>query len=131
MAPWACHEAGRAAESRDVRRIIVAEVRRVAEGTRPGIHCNHLSTSPTGSMKTKIVRIGNSRGIRIPKPLLEGAGLGDEVELRITKNGLVLERVGRARAGWGDAARDLAASSATIDSDPFLSTMFDDTEWEW
>ena len=29
-------------------------------------------------MKSKIVRIGNSRGVRIPKPLLEEAGLEDQ-----------------------------------------------------
>ena len=42
-------------------------------------------------MKTKIVRIGNSQGVRIPKPLLEQAGLEGEVELRITASGIVIE----------------------------------------
>lgn len=32
-------------------------------------------------MRTTIIAIGNSRGIRIPKPLLEESGLGNEVEL--------------------------------------------------
>ena len=36
-------------------------------------------------MKTNIIRIGNSRGIRIPKPLLEESGLTDTVELRAKK----------------------------------------------
>ena len=49
-------------------------------------------------MKTKIIRIGNSQGVRIPKPLLDEAGLGDEVELRITDRGLALERVARGAA---------------------------------
>ncbi len=30
----------------------------------------------------RLVQIGNSRGVRIPKPLIEEAGLTDEVELR-------------------------------------------------
>ena len=34
-------------------------------------------------MKTRIVRIGNSQGIRIPKPLLEQTGLHDEVEVSV------------------------------------------------
>jgi antitoxin component of MazEF toxin-antitoxin module len=39
-------------------------------------------------MRTKIIAIGNSRGIRIPKILLKEVGLEADVELVITKNGL-------------------------------------------
>jgi antitoxin MazE len=82
-------------------------------------------------MKTKIVRIGNSRGVRIPKPMLEEAGLGDEIELRLTDSGLVLEPLARPRVGWSDAARDLASSQGKVDADPFVANDFDDTDWEW
>ena len=36
-------------------------------------------------MITSLISIGNSRGIRIPKPLLNESGLGDEVELQVKK----------------------------------------------
>jgi antitoxin component of MazEF toxin-antitoxin module len=36
-------------------------------------------------MKAKVINIGNSRGVRIPKPLLEESGLGTEVELEVRK----------------------------------------------
>lgn len=36
-------------------------------------------------MKASIIRIGNSKGIRIPKPLLEESGLGDSVEISVKK----------------------------------------------
>lgn len=36
-------------------------------------------------MRTSIISIGNSRGIRIPKPLLEESGLSDEVEIKVKK----------------------------------------------
>ncbi len=36
-------------------------------------------------MITKLVPIGNSRGVRIPKPLLSESGLGDQVELQVKK----------------------------------------------
>lgn len=80
-------------------------------------------------MKTKIVRIGNSQGIRIPKPLLEEADLGEEVELRLAPEGLVIERVDSRREGWSEAAAQLALASAS-DEDPFVSSEFDE-EWEW
>jgi len=57
-------------------------------------------------MKTRIVQIGNSRGIRIPKLLLDQAGLGPdaEVELRATATGLEIRRVVVPRSGWSEAA---------------------------
>lgn len=81
-------------------------------------------------MKIKIIRIGNSQGIRISKPVLEEAGLGDEVEVRITKSGLVLEPLASPRSGWEEAAHDLAAKEPDA-SDVLVPTDFDETEWEW
>ena len=48
--------------------------------------------------KTRIVRIGNSRGIRVPKLLLEQADLPDEVELRAEPGRLVVSAATRPRA---------------------------------
>lgn len=59
-------------------------------------------------MKTRIVRVGNSRGIRIPKPLLEQTGMRGEVDVAIQGNALVIRSVGRPRAGWADAFRAMA-----------------------
>jgi antitoxin MazE len=82
------------------------------------------------AMKTKIVRIGNSQGIRIPKPMLEEAELGEEVELRLAPEGLVIERVSGKRAGWSAAAAQLALESAA-EEDPFVASEFDEAAWEW
>jgi virulence-associated protein VagC len=49
-------------------------------------------------MLTKIVPIGNSRGIRIPKAMLETCGFGEEVELQ-AKNGALILRPGQYTAG--------------------------------
>jgi antitoxin (DNA-binding transcriptional repressor) of toxin-antitoxin stability system/antitoxin component of MazEF toxin-antitoxin module len=49
-------------------------------------------------MKARIVRIGNSQGIRIPKPLLEQTGLADDVELEVEGDCLVIRAAGRPRA---------------------------------
>jgi len=73
-------------------------------------------------MKTKLVRIGNSRGIRIPKPLIEQAGLENEVVLRV---------VGAARAGWADAAQKLHETQGDGLLDESIATEFDEIEWVW
>jgi antitoxin MazE len=82
-------------------------------------------------MKTKLVRIGNSRGVRIPKPLLEEAGLEDEVTLTVTDNGLVIESTGNPRAGWANAAALLHERGEDGMLDEPTPTAFDETEWEW
>lgn len=81
-------------------------------------------------MRSRIVRIGNSQGIRIPKPLLEQAGLEDEVELHAEQGRIVIANARRARAGWADAARQLHAADAdSLESTG--ATAFERTEWEW
>lgn len=82
-------------------------------------------------MKTRIVRIGNSRGVRIPKPLLEQAGLGDEVELRVEAGAIRIESVSAPRAGWAEAAELLARTEAAGLLDVSTPTRFDRDEWEW
>jgi len=82
-------------------------------------------------MKAKIVRIGNSRGIRLPKPLIEQAGLDDEVELEIRDGEIVISRVGRPRQGWAEAAQSLASLGEDELLDGPVSTRFDREDWEW
>jgi len=82
-------------------------------------------------MKTKLVRIGNSRGIRIPKPLIEQAGLENEVVLRVVDDGIVIEPVGAARAGWADAAQKLHETQGDGLLDESIATEFDEIEWVW
>jgi antitoxin MazE len=82
-------------------------------------------------MKTRIVRIGNSRGVRIPKPLIEQAKLGEEVELRVVESGLLVKPASAPRSGWADAARQLHERGEDGLLDETSPTLFDETEWEW
>jgi antitoxin MazE len=82
-------------------------------------------------MKTKIVRIGNSRGVRIPKPLLEQAGLEGDVELRVVESGIMIEGVATARAGWAKAAAKVQERNEGGLLDEPVSTDFDETDWVW
>ena len=82
-------------------------------------------------MRARIVRVGNSRGVRIPKLLLDQAGLSDHVELHAEPGRIVIEPVDRPRAGWADAARAMAARGDDALLDPPTPTSFDGEEWEW
>jgi len=81
-------------------------------------------------MKTRLVQIGNSRGVRLPKPLIEEAGLTEEVELRVQNDTIVIRSVQAPRAGWEEAARRLRARGGDRLLDPPTPTRFDEEEWD-
>ena len=82
-------------------------------------------------MRAHLVRIGNSRGVRIPKPLIEQAGLTDTVELTVKEGKIVISRATSRRDGWTEAAAQMAARGDDKLLDPPTSTKFDREEWEW
>jgi antitoxin MazE len=83
-------------------------------------------------VRSRIVRIGNSKGIRIPKALLEEAQLKDEVDITVENGALVVRPVRRVREGWAEAARAMheAGEDGPLDGWDFPNK-FDETEWEW
>jgi antitoxin MazE len=84
-------------------------------------------------MKARIVRIGNSKGIRIPKPLIEQAGLSDEVTTEAEGNQLVIRAARQPRAGWAEAFQVMAATGDDhlLDAAPVTASKWDDREWQW
>jgi len=82
-------------------------------------------------MKTRLVRVGNSRGVRLPKPLIDHAGLTDEVELELRGNTIVIAARSAPRSGWAEAARRLHAEDKDEPIDPPTPTHFDKNEWRW
>jgi antitoxin MazE len=84
-------------------------------------------------MRAKIVRIGNSRGVRIPRVLLERSGLDDEVELEAEADQIVIRAVRHPRDGWTEAFRAMAAAGddKLVDGDLPGQTRFDMDEWSW
>lgn len=82
-------------------------------------------------MVVRIMRVGNSRGLRIPKGLLEQYQIDREVDLQVTKDGLLLKPVkSGARAGWGEK---FAAMAKNGDDCLLLPEGIDagDAGWEW
>lgn len=84
-------------------------------------------------MKTHIVRIGNSQGVRIPKPLLEQTGLQGEVEITAEDDSLVIRSVKKPREGWAAAFQEMArrGDDALIDAVAPTLSAWDEDEWEW
>lgn len=89
----------------------------------------------TTAVRTSIIQIGNSRGIRIPKLLLEQMRFieNEEVDLIIEKNQLVVRPVRKAREGWSIAFKEMAArgDDDLLNDEVYIATEWDAEEWEW
>jgi antitoxin MazE len=79
-------------------------------------------------VRAKLVRIGNSRGLRLSKPLLQQVGLEDEVELTVEAGLLSIRPVVHSRAGWQESAASRPTEGLL---DEPTTTRFDDEEWTW
>ena len=83
-------------------------------------------------MKTRIVRIGNSQGVRISKRLLEQTGLKEEVEIEVEGNTLVIRPVAGPRAGWAEAFQGMSREGDDVLLDDEVApTRWDEDEWRW
>ena len=84
-------------------------------------------------VKTRIVKIGNSQGVRIPKLLLDQVDLGEDVELALQDNQIVIRPALPVRHGWEEAFRKMAKAGddRLLADDELLATTWDEEEWEW
>lgn len=82
-------------------------------------------------MKAHIVRISNSRGVRLPKTLLQEAQLEGEVELQAEPGRILISKPSQPRAGWADAARRMREQDEDRLIDQPIPTRFDTDDWKW
>ncbi len=84
-------------------------------------------------MRSRVIKIGNSQGLRIPKPILEQTGITDDVEITVDKDQIVIRPVKQAREGWDQAFKTMAErgdDELIIDNGAFLHE-WDEQEWQW
>ena len=72
-------------------------------------------------MKAKLVKIGNSYGVRLPKVLIDECGLKDELNLSVRQGAVVITPFIAPRLGWKQLLQDEA------NAHPIKS----EGEWEW
>jgi antitoxin MazE len=83
------------------------------------------------TVKSKIVRIGNSRGLRIPKVWLDQLNLGDEVEMAVEPDQLVIRAARKPRERWDEAFRVMAEQGDDRLVEEFPAPDWDEKEWRW
>lgn len=85
-------------------------------------------------MKTKLIRIGNSQGVRIPKPLIEESGLSGEIEMLLRDDEIILRSAEEERKGWNEAFERMAreGDDQLLDREEVEQPSdWDETDWEW
>ena len=84
-------------------------------------------------MKATLIRIGNSRGIRLPKPVIEQCGFKDEVEIEVHNHELVVRSSFRPREGWSAIFVRMGkyGDDELLDRVAESGPTWDKEEWEW
>lgn len=82
-------------------------------------------------MKTQIIQIGNSQGIRIPKVLLEESRITGDVDLVLHADGILIRNAQKPRAGWNEAFKSMAENEDDELADDASVTKFEEKEWQW
>lgn len=86
-------------------------------------------------MRTKVINIGNSKGIRIPKVLLEQAKLTEEVILEVKEEGILIrpeKKKKAAREGWEQQMKEgVKKHKGKENLWGDFGNNFDKTEWKW
>lgn len=78
-------------------------------------------------MRLAIVSIGNSKGIRIPKAVLDKYQMKDSVEVEMHDDAIVLKPIRKPREGWEEAFRQMHQNG---DDKLLIPDVFDDETWE-
>ena len=80
---------------------------------------------------TQIVKIGNSRGVRLPKLLIDQMGFKKDVEIVVQRGQLVLRPATHPRYGWEEQFLAMAQHGDDKMLDELTTTQSDRSEWKW
>jgi antitoxin MazE len=82
-------------------------------------------------MKSQIIQIGNSQGIRLPKVLLEQSGITGEVDLELHPDGILIRNAQKPRSNWDAMFKVMAENEDDELLDTDVANEFDKKEWQW
>lgn len=78
-------------------------------------------------METRIIKIGNSKGLRLSKTILEKYNITDKVQLILEKGHIILKPIANPRKNWGN---DFKSMSENGDDKPLMNDVFEDENLE-
>jgi antitoxin MazE len=86
-------------------------------------------------MKIQIIKIGNSRGIRLPKSVLDNCGFKNEADLQVKNKKIIVSPLKKARHGWEKQfekeSRKNPKRDRILEDFEKMDNEWDETEWKW
>lgn len=82
-------------------------------------------------MKSQIIQIGNSQGVRLPKVLLEESRISGEVDLELHPDGILIRKAQKARATWDEQFKAMAENDDDEMLHDHTPTAYEKKEWQW
>jgi antitoxin MazE len=84
-------------------------------------------------METKLIKIGNSFGVRIPKSMIKQYDLSEDIEIDPTENGILIKARKKARAGWAEKLEEAVGAGHHPDDELLegFTDDFENQEWQW
>jgi antitoxin MazE len=84
-------------------------------------------------METKLIKIGNSFGIRIPKSLIQQYELSNNIEIDPVEKGILIKSKRKARAGWREQLTKAVQEGQLPDEELLegFADEFTEKEWQW
>jgi antitoxin MazE len=94
---------------------------------------NRGKRQESAANRARLVKMGKSRGIRLPQTFLDQAELDEEVELEVQDAQVVIRLVPRPRRNWEKHSAEMAAhgDDRLLDSKAFSLTGWDEEKWVW
>lgn len=83
------------------------------------------------TIKSRFIKIGNSRGLRVPKVLIEQLQLDGEVELSVENKMLIVRSAKNQRNGWDEKFSTMSENKDDTTILDEIANTFDETEWRW
>ena len=78
-------------------------------------------------MEVSVIKIGNSKGIRLSKELLDRYNIKDKIDLILEKGQILLKPISEPRVGWEDAFKEMHQNN---DDNLLIEDVFDDENFE-
>jgi antitoxin MazE len=79
----------------------------------------------------RVIKIGNSQGIRIPKLLLEQSGIKENVKIEVRDGQISISAAASPREGWGASFAAMSHDQEVLQLDEVTGTAWDEDQWEW
>ena len=104
---------------------------RIGEGGMAVVYMAEQKRPLRRKVALKVIKLGNSHGVRLPKLWLQQLGLGEEAEMELVNERIVITPLRRVRSQWGARFEEMGKNGEDQLLEPGCTTSWDREDWEW